>query len=67
MGANTPVDVPGLSHLLLVSGRDRGPVFRWARLDVAAVHDTAARAGLVVREVFRSGRRWFAELARPAA
>ncbi|TDC82100.1 class I SAM-dependent methyltransferase [Micromonospora sp. KC606] len=53
----------GLAHVL--SGRDRGPVFRWARLDTEAVHDTAARAGLAVREVFRAGRRWFAELPAP--
>ncbi|TDB71672.1 bifunctional 2-polyprenyl-6-hydroxyphenol methylase/3-demethylubiquinol 3-O-methyltransferase UbiG [Micromonospora sp. KC723] len=53
----------GLAHV--VSGRDRGPVFRWARLDAGAVHDTATRAGLAVREVFRAGRRWFAGLAVP--
>jgi hypothetical protein len=32
-----------------------------------AVHDTAHAAGLVVRDVFEAGRRWFAELAhRPS-
>ncbi|MEV0808395.1 class I SAM-dependent methyltransferase [Micromonospora sp. NPDC050200] len=50
----------GQVHVL--SGRDRGPTFQWARLDTRAVPDTAASAGLVVREVFRRGWRWFAEL-----
>ncbi|MGB2567068.1 class I SAM-dependent methyltransferase [Micromonospora citrea] len=53
----------GLAHV--VSGRGRGPVFRWARLDAGATPDAAASAGLAVREVFRAGRRWFAELTRP--
>ncbi|WP_435829706.1 methyltransferase domain-containing protein [Micromonospora costi] len=39
-----------------------GPVFRWARLDIRAVHQVAARAGLVVRDLFRGGGRWFGEL-----
>ncbi|WP_280101395.1 class I SAM-dependent methyltransferase [Micromonospora arborensis] len=39
-----------------------GPAFRWARLDVRAVHPVAEAAGLSVREVFRRGRRWFGEL-----
>ncbi|MGQ5261248.1 class I SAM-dependent methyltransferase [Micromonospora sp. ZYX-F-536] len=39
-----------------------GPAFRWARLDVHAVHPVAAAAGLVVRDLFRRGRRWFGEL-----
>ncbi|MCI4066380.1 class I SAM-dependent methyltransferase [Micromonospora sp. R77] len=53
----------GLAHV--VSGRVRGPLFRWARLDAGAVPDAATSAGLTVREVFRAGRRWFAELVRP--
>ncbi|WP_442933287.1 class I SAM-dependent methyltransferase [Micromonospora psammae] len=53
----------GQAHV--VSGRHRGPAFRWARLDTRAVHERAAPAGLVVGEVFRSGRRWFAELVTP--
>ncbi|WP_372433786.1 class I SAM-dependent methyltransferase [Micromonospora coerulea] len=44
----------------------RGGVFRWARLDAVAAYDVAAAAGLVVPEVFRSGRRWFGEFAVPA-
>ncbi|WP_319459668.1 class I SAM-dependent methyltransferase [Micromonospora sp. RTP1Z1] len=44
----------------------RGGTFRWARLDTVAVHDAAAAAGLVVREVFRAGRRSFGELVVPA-
>ncbi|PZF85517.1 class I SAM-dependent methyltransferase [Micromonospora deserti] len=45
----------------------RGPVFRWARLDTAALHGVAAAAGLAVRDLFAADRRWFAELvpARP--
>ncbi|MFJ6166958.1 class I SAM-dependent methyltransferase [Micromonospora orduensis] len=39
-----------------------GPAFRWARLDVRAVHPVADAAGLAVRQVFRWGRRWFGEL-----
>ncbi|KAB1911587.1 class I SAM-dependent methyltransferase [Micromonospora sp. AMSO31t] len=46
----------------VVSGRHRGPSFRWARLDALAVHAPAAAAGLAVREVFPAGHRWFAEL-----
>lgn len=41
-----------------------GPVFRWARVDAVAVHGVAATAGLAVRDVFRSGGRWFGELRR---
>ncbi|MEU5948702.1 methyltransferase domain-containing protein [Micromonospora sp. NPDC047465] len=48
----------------VASGRHRGPAFRWAWLDTCAVAGTAAAAGLAVGEVFRSGRRWFAELTR---
>ncbi|RKN22524.1 class I SAM-dependent methyltransferase [Micromonospora musae] len=44
-----------------------GPVFRWARLDIRAVHQVAAHARLTVRGVFRRGGRWFGELAVPAA
>ncbi|MEH0841138.1 class I SAM-dependent methyltransferase [Micromonospora sp. CPCC 205711] len=51
----------GQAHVL--SGRYRGPAFRWARLDTRAVHVPAAAAGLVVRDVFAAGHRWFAELA----
>lgn len=40
-----------------------GPVFRWAHVDAVAVHGVAAAAGLLVRDLFRSGRRWFGELA----
>ncbi|SBT45747.1 class I SAM-dependent methyltransferase [Micromonospora narathiwatensis] len=40
----------------------RSGVFRWARLDTVAVHDTARAAGLVVRDAFEAGRRWFGEL-----
>ncbi|WP_046563501.1 methyltransferase domain-containing protein [Micromonospora sp. HK10] len=47
----------------VVSGRRRGPSFRWARLDTRAVPEVAAAAGLTVREVYPAGRRWFAELA----
>ncbi|MGC5019268.1 class I SAM-dependent methyltransferase [Micromonospora sp. DT47] len=54
----------GQAHV--VSGRDRGPSFRWARLDTRAVHAPAATAGLAVREVFPAGRRWFAELGTTA-
>ncbi|MCW3845345.1 class I SAM-dependent methyltransferase [Micromonospora yasonensis] len=50
----------GQAHV--VSGRHRGPSFRWARLDTRAVPEVAAPAGLAVREVYRAGRRWFAEL-----
>ncbi|KAB1941396.1 class I SAM-dependent methyltransferase [Micromonospora sp. ALFpr18c] len=39
-----------------------GPAFRWARLDVHAVHPVAGAAGLGVRQLFRRGRRWFGEL-----
>ncbi|MGK5741034.1 methyltransferase domain-containing protein [Micromonospora sp. URMC 103] len=39
-----------------------GPVFRWARLDIRAVHGVAARAGLAVRDLFRARGRWFGEL-----
>ncbi|MET7748958.1 class I SAM-dependent methyltransferase [Micromonospora sp. NPDC005367] len=39
-----------------------GPAFRWARLDIRAVHQVATRARLRVRDVFRHGRRWFGEL-----
>lgn len=46
----------------VVSGRHRGPSFRWARLDTRAVHEAAASAGLAVRDVYPAGRRWFAEL-----
>nr|WP_245669907.1 class I SAM-dependent methyltransferase [Micromonospora mirobrigensis] len=52
----------GSAHVL--SGGRRGPAFRWAGLDTAAVGQPAGAAGLVVREVFAAGRRWFAELAR---
>lgn len=50
----------GQAHVL--SGRHRGPSFRWARLDTRAVPGVAASAGLAVREVYPAGRRWFAEL-----
>lgn len=43
-------------------GLYRGPSFRWARVGVEAAQPAAAGAGLRVREVFRAGRRWFAEL-----
>ncbi|MCW3819927.1 class I SAM-dependent methyltransferase [Micromonospora sp. DR5-3] len=63
---------PGLwrGHARLASRSPQGTVcrsgaFRWARLDTVAVHDTAPAAGLVVRDVFEAGRRWFAELVRP--
>ncbi|MET8231689.1 class I SAM-dependent methyltransferase [Micromonospora sp. NPDC005298] len=39
-----------------------GPAFRWARLDVRAVHPVAGAAGFVVRHLSRWGRRWFGEL-----
>lgn len=39
-----------------------GPAFRWARLDAHAVHPVADAAAMVVRDVFRQGRRWFGEL-----
>jgi SAM-dependent methyltransferase len=39
-----------------------GPPFRWAQLDTEAVHGAAAAAGFAVRDLFRSGRRWFGEL-----
>lgn len=42
-----------------------GSPFRWARLDTKAVHGTATAAGLAVRDIFRSGPRWFSELAAP--
>nr|WP_236647141.1 class I SAM-dependent methyltransferase [Micromonospora acroterricola] len=48
------------------AGRLRlGPPFRWARLDARAVHQVAGAADLVVRELFRRGRRWFGELTMP--
>nr|WP_326555895.1 class I SAM-dependent methyltransferase [Micromonospora sp. NBC_01813] len=48
-------------------GRHRpGPAFRWARLDVAAVRDTAADSGLSVSDLFRVDGRWFGEL-RPTS
>ncbi|MFF5174694.1 class I SAM-dependent methyltransferase [Micromonospora sp. NPDC000089] len=53
----------GQAHV--VSGAHRGPSFHWARLDTRAVVGPAAEAGLAVRELFRTGRRWFAELTRP--
>ncbi|SCG76851.1 class I SAM-dependent methyltransferase [Micromonospora coxensis] len=60
------VDPPGTGAwqglAQVVSGRDRGPVFRWAQLDADAVHDAAASGGLAVRDMFPAGRRWFAEL-----
>ncbi|MBQ0897992.1 methyltransferase domain-containing protein [Micromonospora sp. U56] len=53
----------GQVHVL--TGRRPGPSFRWAWLDTGAVAGPAAAAGLAVGEVFRAGRRWFAELTRP--
>ncbi|MEV0005485.1 class I SAM-dependent methyltransferase [Micromonospora sp. NPDC050980] len=47
----------------VVSGRRRGPSFRWARLDTRSVHAPADAAGLVVRDLRPDGGRWFAELA----
>lgn len=44
----------------------RGTVFRWARLDTAAVHGVVGASGLAVRDTFAVGRRRFAELAVPA-
>jgi SAM-dependent methyltransferase len=58
----------GLVHVSSPQGNGGvhlGPPFRWARLDVRAVNGAAAAAGLTVREVFRSGRRWFGELTVP--
>ncbi|WFE55247.1 class I SAM-dependent methyltransferase [Micromonospora sp. WMMD1155] len=43
-----------------------GPPFRWARLDTVAVTGAASAAGLVVRDLFRRDRRWFAELTATA-
>ncbi|MDG4830693.1 class I SAM-dependent methyltransferase [Solwaraspora sp. WMMD1047] len=56
----------GYAHVVTTtaSGPARlSPAFRWARLGVTAVRDTAATAGLAVREVFRDAGRWFGELA----
>lgn len=56
----------GHAHVLspaVHGGHHQGPPFRWARLDTTAVHRTAAAAGFAVRDVFRSGGRWFGELA----
>ncbi|WP_262285329.1 class I SAM-dependent methyltransferase [Micromonospora sp. MA102] len=62
------LDPPGSGswqgRVRVVSGRYRGPSFGWARLDTRAVHETAAAAGLAVREVFQADDRWFAELVR---
>ncbi|MDG4764178.1 class I SAM-dependent methyltransferase [Solwaraspora sp. WMMD406] len=62
----------GWAHVVTAAApgrRELGPPFRWARLGVRAVRDTAAAGGLAVREVFRDAGRWFGELAvsrRPA-
>ncbi|MFJ6194699.1 class I SAM-dependent methyltransferase [Micromonospora sp. NPDC092111] len=62
------LDPPGTGawqgQAYVVSGRRRGPGFRWARLDTRAAYGVAEAAGCAVREVFRVGRRWFAELGR---
>ena len=42
----------------------RGPSFGWARVGVEEARRTAGAAGLRVREVLRTGRRWFVELVR---
>ncbi|MFG2054488.1 class I SAM-dependent methyltransferase [Micromonospora sp. NPDC048930] len=60
------LDPPGSGawqgHAHVISGRHRGPSFRWARVDTRAAPEVAAAAGLAVREVHPAGRRWFAEL-----
>ncbi|WJK43840.1 methyltransferase domain-containing protein [Solwaraspora sp. WMMA2056] len=55
----------GQAYVATVARRGRprpGPVFQWARLDVAAVRDTAADSGLTVGDLFSIDGRWFGEL-----
>lgn len=56
----------GYAHVVTraaTGGLRFGPPFRWARLDTKEVHGAAAAAGFAVRDIVRSGRRWFGELA----
>lgn len=52
----------------LRSGPDLSDTFRWARVGVEAIDEVASAAGLSVRDRWRSGGRWQAELVhrRPA-
>ncbi|WP_435825202.1 class I SAM-dependent methyltransferase [Micromonospora zamorensis] len=62
------VDPPGAGlwqgQAYVLSCSRRGSAFSWARVGVEAMDRTAAAAGMRVVDGFRSGPRWFTELAR---
>ncbi len=64
------VEGPGLGvHRTLVrldTVAGLGPWFEWARVGAGAVPRLASESGLVVRELWHAGGRWFARLVRPS-